>query len=323
VDERAEAGPLDASVRGPAPRILIGQGDDDDETVLRGHEHVPIPESVQDQAFQRADSGLDRGQAPLWSRQRDLVGASQVQPERFGAVSELAEMGVAAEQVVDQLSSKGLLASNELAARFGMSLCEGSHGVLDDLQHRLGGCSYRRAVAYADNRGKLVPHPPGRGEVEVHPLSRGHAGLGSAPTEQAHRSDLAAGGTAPRYGGLGEHRQVVAEELLRNVTGVVAGALRHLAQPVIVSGSGQRVPLGHGPPARRVVRDSHTGFRSPCRDQANWPPPVDASMPGLGNHSPSFSTGQRPARRSTETTRSLMRDQRIASVAPGPSGRRH
>ena len=65
------------------------------------------------------------------------MGAGQVEAEGFRPPHELAQMGVTAKQVVDEVASKGLLPADEFAARFGVAVREGCHRLVHDLQERL------------------------------------------------------------------------------------------------------------------------------------------------------------------------------------------
>ncbi len=270
VDEFPETCPWRLSGDGPELGVLVGQGEDDEETILGGHQHVTVAETIQDDAFQRTGRGLDRGQAPLRSGQCDLVCSGQVQPKWLCPLHKLAKVGISPEQIVDQISSERLFTPHQFAAGLGVPFGEGGHGVLDDLKNGLGGGSHGRAVAFADHRWELIPHPPGSREVQVHSVPRRDPGLGCAPTEQAHHCDFAARGTPSRRGCLGEHRQVVPEQVGRHVPGVVARSLGHPTQPVVPA-SGLR-GLRRDPTVHRVTSGSHPASVHPAETGPRPPP---------------------------------------------------
>jgi hypothetical protein len=91
------------------------------------------------------------------------MSASQVQTEGFCSFHELAQVGVSAEQVVDELTTQRFLATNHLATCLGMAVCERRHGVVDYLEHSLRCRPHRLVVALADHRRELGPHTSSRG----------------------------------------------------------------------------------------------------------------------------------------------------------------
>ena len=108
------------------------------------------------------------------------MGAGQVEAEGLGTLHQLAQVGVAAEQVVDELASQGLLPADQLATRFGVALGERRHRVVHDLQHRGRRRPDRGVVAVPDDGGELGPHPAGRGQIQVDATTDGDSLLGGA-----------------------------------------------------------------------------------------------------------------------------------------------
>ena len=78
---------------------------------------VPIAEAVHDDAF-KLDRGGVRCGDPLTGRgQRHLVGQAQVKAERFGTLDHPSDIGIAAQQVVDELSPERFLLTDHLPPR--------------------------------------------------------------------------------------------------------------------------------------------------------------------------------------------------------------
>ena len=161
VDRLAEASGRGQPHRGGRRSGRLREGQDHDEPFLGGHQDVPVAEAIQDDAFERAGGGRDRGEAPARLGEGDLMGAGQVEAEGFGSLHELAQVGVAAKQVVDEVSSQGLFLADQFAARLGMAVCEGRHRLVHDLQERFGCCPHGLVVALADDGRELGPR---RGE---------------------------------------------------------------------------------------------------------------------------------------------------------------
>ena len=102
------------------------------------------------------------------------MGAGQVEAEGFGSLDELAQVGVAAKQVIDQVASEGLLPPHEFAARLGMAVCEGGHCLVHDLEERFCCCPHGLAVALPNDSRKFGPDAASRGQVEVDAATHRH-----------------------------------------------------------------------------------------------------------------------------------------------------
>ena len=180
-----------------------------------------------------ASASLSR---PVGAASATWCGPGHVQAERLGPLHEPADVGVAAQQVVDELAPQRLLPPHHLPAGVGVALGQAGDGLVDHVQHRGGGGSDGLAVARPDDRGQLLPQPAGRRQVQLHGTARRHPQLGRSPAEQADRVELGGVGLAARGRGVGEERQVVAEQLDRHAADVAAGAPRHVGQPRVTGG---------------------------------------------------------------------------------------
>src|SRR5687767_8550859 len=108
------------------------------------------------------------------------MGASQVEAKGFPSLDELTEVGVAAEQVVDEFSPLGLLPANHLAAGLGVTLGESRYCVIHDFQDRHSRRAHSRSVAGTNFSRELIPHTAGCREVEINPPADGNSLLRSA-----------------------------------------------------------------------------------------------------------------------------------------------
>ena len=104
------------------------------------------------------------------------MGAGQVEAEGFRSLHQLAQVGVTAKQVVDEISSKSLLLADELAARLGVAVRERGHRLVHDLQERFG-CRPHGAVSSRrrTTAGSSSQHAASRGEVEVDAAPDGYS----------------------------------------------------------------------------------------------------------------------------------------------------
>ena len=205
--------------RDPPGRGGVGRCQHDEQAVLGRDQDVAVAEPVEHDRLQRADRRVGVGQPPARRGQRDLVDPGEVQPERLGAFHQGAEIGVAAQQVVDQFAAQRLLPADQVAAGHRVALGERRDGVVDDVQDGRRGGAHRLAVAGAHHHRQVLPQPPRRGQVQLHHPARGDALLGGPPAEQAHRVQLAALGPASVHRGVGQQRQIVAEQLHRHPAG--------------------------------------------------------------------------------------------------------
>ncbi|MET8307754.1 hypothetical protein [Micromonospora sp. NPDC005173] len=144
------------------------------------------------------------------------------------------QVRVAPQQVVDEFPAQRFLPADQFPARHGVSLGEGGHRGVDDVQHGLRRRAYHLAVGGPHQLRQLLPEAAGRGQVEPDRPPRGHALLGGAPAEHTHRVEFAAPRAAPGRRRVGEQPQVVAEQLHRHTTGVGAGGAGDRGEPGVV-----------------------------------------------------------------------------------------
>jgi hypothetical protein len=189
----------------------ISQGQDDDQTFLRGHENISIPEAIQNDSFERARGGCDRRKPLPWLSKGNLMGAGQVKSERFCPLHQLAQVGVTTKQVVNELAPQGLLPANEFTTRFGMAVCKGRHRVAHDLQDGRGCGPDRPVVALSDDGRELSPDTTCRRQVEIDASPHRHSLLRSASTLNSYRVDLGPSRELAERGGVGEHGKVPTE----------------------------------------------------------------------------------------------------------------
>ena len=237
--------------RDPAGRGGVGGCQHDEETVLGRDEYVAVTEPVEDDRFQGADRRVGIGQPPARRGQGDLVNAGEVEPERLGPFHQGAQVGVAAQQVVDQFAAQRLFPADQVAARDRVAFGERRDRVVDDVQHRGGGGAHRLAVAGAHHHRQVLPQPPRRRQVQLHHPPGGDALLRGPPAEQTHRLQLAALGPASVDGRVGQQRQVLTEQLHRHTPGVPAGTLRDTDKPRVVRLRFRRWALAAPPGAVR------------------------------------------------------------------------
>ena len=100
-------------VRGPGTSVSAGVTHDD-PAVLGGDEDVAIAGPLHDGAFEGADRRFGLVQPARGCGQRDLVGPGHVEAEGLGPLDEPAYVGVAAQQVVDELAPQRLLPPDRL-----------------------------------------------------------------------------------------------------------------------------------------------------------------------------------------------------------------
>jgi hypothetical protein len=178
------------------------------------------------------------------------VDTGEVETERFGAFDQGAQIGVTAQQVVDEFTAQRLLAAHQVATGDGVTLGQGRNGVVDDLQHGRRCGPYGLSIAAADDLGKVLPEPAGGGQVELHHPAGGDALLGGSSAERFHGVQFSTFGLTPGDGGVGQQRQVVAEQRNRHAAGVAARPGGDGDEPLLV-GVGHHRPLVA---ARFVVR---------------------------------------------------------------------
>jgi hypothetical protein len=208
-----------------------GGDDDDHPAVLRGDQDVPVAEPLDDGPLQCGRRAVDRTLAAVRRREGHVVRPAEVDAERLGALHHPRDVGVPAEQVVDELAPQGLLVADHLPPLGLVTVDEYADGVVEDAQHRLGGPAHLLRVAGAHHDGQLPPEPPRRGQVQVDRAAGADALRGRPPPQLAHRVELPRLGTAAVDGGVGQHRQVVAEQVDRGRAGR-RGRRRDRGEPV-------------------------------------------------------------------------------------------
>ena len=165
---------------------------------LVAYQHIAVPELIQHHALQSGGGGRDRRESPSRFGKCDLVGARQVESERFRALYQFAQVSVAAEQILNQLGRSPCARVRDELRVAG----ECRDGVVHD-QHS-GGRLISVLVAFKDDSGKpATPAVPRKGRVDLDgwDLLPGGAPACCRPsTGVLGRPDVAAG----------EHRQVIA-----------------------------------------------------------------------------------------------------------------
>jgi hypothetical protein len=81
------------------------------------------------------------------------VRAGHVQPEGLGPFHEPAHVGVAAQQVLDELVAQRLLPPDHLPAGLGVSLGQARNSIVDHAEDGGGGDPHRLIVPLADHHG--------------------------------------------------------------------------------------------------------------------------------------------------------------------------
>jgi len=95
------------------------------------------------------------------------VCACQVQPEGFGTLYQFTQMGIPAQQVLDQLTTNRLLLPDPRAPPFSVSRGERGDRIVNDPQHGPSRCPHRGSVAFAYGWRKLFPDPPSCRQVQI------------------------------------------------------------------------------------------------------------------------------------------------------------
>jgi hypothetical protein len=228
-----------ADVTGPCRRRRSGD-DDHDPAVFRGDQDVPVAEAVHDDAFEDHRRPVDRAGRLPERGEGDAVGLAQVDPERLGALDHGRDVGVPAQQVIDEFAAQRLLVAHRGSPFRLVTVDEGAHRVVEAAQHRLRCPPHLLGVAGAVDERQFPPQPPGSGEVEVHGPPCADPLRGGLPAELADRIELPGLRPAAVDGRVGEDRQVLTEQVGRRTAR--RGRRRGDAvQPV--------VRLGRPPPA--------------------------------------------------------------------------
>ncbi|HET9841251.1 MAG TPA: hypothetical protein VFQ01_04525 [Nocardioides sp.] len=162
------------------------------------------------------------------------MGTRQIQSKGLRSLHQFTQVRITTEQILDQLSSKSLFSTHSFAARFGITLGERCHRVVHHLQHRSGRGPHRGIVTRPYHGGQLGPYPSRCGQVQVDSPTYRDPLLGGAAALLSYCLDLGASGEPPERGRLREHRQVVAQEIARNATGILTGQIGNPIEPPLV-----------------------------------------------------------------------------------------
>ena len=127
----------------------------------------------------------------------------EVEPERLGAFHQGAQVGVAAQEVVDQFAAQRLFPADQVSARVRVAFGEPGDREVDNVQHRGGGGAHRLAFAGAHRQRQVLPQPPRRRQVQLNHPPGGDTLFRGPPAEQTHRLQLAARSPPPRRTALG------------------------------------------------------------------------------------------------------------------------
>jgi hypothetical protein len=85
------------------------------------------------------------------------VDAGEVEAERFRAFHQSPQVGVPAQQVVDQFPTQAFLAADQITAGDGVAFGERRDGVIDNVEDRSCRCAYRLAITGAHHHRQLLP----------------------------------------------------------------------------------------------------------------------------------------------------------------------
>ncbi len=247
----------DPHALGDGPRGGAGGGRRDqhhEESFFGGDEHFTVPESVQNEGFQHVHARVALRETVGKAGQDDLVRPAEVEPEWFGAFHDSGDIGVAAQQVVDQFTAQRFFLPDQLLGGGLVAVDEDGDGFTDSAKYRLCRGTDGVTIAVRHDVGQVPPHPPGRGQVEVHDPSGRDALLGGATAELTDDRQFVFTGPPPGDGGVREQGEVLDQQLQRRLR-VSGGCLRDRRQPGFirsVRGAGARPPqpsrLAHATP---------------------------------------------------------------------------
>ena len=231
-----------------ASRRHLTRGQHHQMPVLGRDQDAAVTEAVQDEPFQGADRHVSIRQPAGRGSQGHPVRPAQVQAEGLSPLDQAGQVGIATQQVVDQLAARRLLPADPLPASGLVAPDECSHRAVDDPHHRLSSGAHLLAVAGAHRERKPPPQPPRRRQVQVDSPRRGHTLLSGPAPQDGHGRQLPLTGLTPRHCGISQQRQVVAQQLDRSPR-TARGGHRHRSQPVIVAWTRPRAPALAAPPA--------------------------------------------------------------------------
>jgi hypothetical protein len=197
-----------------------------------------------------------------------VVRLAEVDAERLGSFHEQGDVGVTAQQVVDELGPLRFLMADHVPPLGLVTVDQHADRVVEHPQHRLGSAADLLGVRRADDHGQLPPQSPRRGQVQVHRASGADPLRGRAPSELAHGVELERVGTSAVDRGVRQERQVVPEQLHGCLAGVRCRG-RDRGQPVVG---------GRWPRRRAGMRASLAGGQcallTPARAEARAAPHV-------------------------------------------------
>ena len=157
---------------------------------------------------------------------------AQIKPKRFRPLNQARDVGVAAQQIVDELPPRRLLLSNHLPPRCLMALDQYFHGVVDHPQHSFRSGPHLLAVPRPHDHRYLLPQPPSRREVQVDRLIGVDALHCCASTKSPNRCQLPLLRPSPRKGGVSKNVQILTQQLDRRVS-ISRRRTGHHCQPII------------------------------------------------------------------------------------------
>ena len=301
-----------------ASRHHLTRGQHHQMPVLGRDQDAAVPEPVQDEPFQGADRHVSIRQPAGRGSQGNPVRPAQVQAEGLSPLDQPGQVGIATQQVVDQLAARRLLPADPLPPSSLVAPHERSHRPVDDPHHRLSSGAHLLAVPGPHRERKPPPQPPRRRQVQVDSPRRGHPLLSGPAPQDGHGRQLPLTGLTPRHGGISQQGQVVAQQLDRSPR-TPRGGHRDRSEPVIVASSRPRVPARAAPlpPAGRdpmpCSRHRTSTSNLPTAGNGQRPPIPEwgaaAAAPGRGQISRGTTTSPndrlyaralRPTRRSRD-----------------------
>jgi hypothetical protein len=226
------AAPTSPSCDEPRGRSCVAGDDDDHTAVLRGHQDLTVAEPLDHGALQHDRRTVGRAVVVARGDQRDAVRLPEVDAERLGALHQPGDVGVATEQIVDELGPLRLLPAEHLVPLGLVPVDQPADGVVEHAQHRLSGAADLLRIGGADHYRELAPQASCGGQVEIHRASRADTLRGCAPSEIADGVQFPCVRTPAVDRGVGEQRQVLTEQIRRCLTGL-RGRRSDLGQPVI------------------------------------------------------------------------------------------
>ena len=187
---------------------------------------------------------------------------TQIQPERLGALDQAGDVGITAQEIVDELPTNGFLPADHGAAGRLVTVDQHLDRLVHHPEHRLRG--RLRATGRAPHgRRHRPPQVPGGRQVEVDGLVGVDAGGGGQLAQLSQGGELGGLGSPPLGGGVGQDLQVLAQQIDRHAClgGGPGRHLRHQRGGARVVGAAVRLVVHGLPPVRR---DPTLGCRTPA-----------------------------------------------------------